>query len=85
MSNRTPFQFRPMDELREQNRPVDMVLRSTGEVVTGWLVIGGASGPAARSYWMRSSVGALRQIDVVGWRIPPTPQEIADWRARCAA
>jgi hypothetical protein len=74
-----------MDELKEERRHVDMCLRSTGEVVTGWLLIGGIAGPATRTYWTRSSLGLLEEIEPIGWRIPPSPQVIADWRARCAA
>ena len=77
MGERTPFQFRPMDELRREGCEVEMAL-GTGEVVTGWLFCGHPVAP--RTFWMLGARGHER-INPIGWREPPTAEVIAAWKA----
>lgn len=78
---RTPFQFRPMHELTAEGREVDMAL-PTGEVVTGWLFCGVPGAP--RTFWRLGKRGH-ECIEPIGWRVPPTPDVIADWKAKTQA
>lgn len=80
---RTPFHFRPMDELTETYLDVEMALRDTGEVVDGWL----STTNGFRTFWSRSysNDGLPVQIDPFGWRHKPTPDVIAAWRTQQVA
>lgn len=78
MSERTPYHFRPMCELTEECRHVEMALRDTGEVVMGWLFCGVPGEP--RTFWMHAE-GRSARIDPIGWRHPPTPEVLTAWQA----
>jgi hypothetical protein len=83
MNDRTPFQFRPMDEL-DHEHPVEIAL-VTGQVVTGRMIIG-ITTPASRTYYERID-GSWFLIGArpIGWREVPTPQRIAAWKELAAA
>ncbi len=64
----TSHPFRPMDELHQEGREVEMQLDS-GRIVIGWLFCGMPSTP--RSFWSRNHRGSSVMIQPTGWRIPP--------------
>lgn len=83
MTASSPYHFRPMHELVEAGREVEMVLRGTGEVVIGWLMVGAITG--ARFYSGRGQRGEDIRLDPIGWRYPPTPEAVAAWKEASAA
>lgn len=76
-SERTPFHFRPMDELQHED-PVEMVLTVSGRVVTGRLIRGIVT-PASRTFvqWVGGTWVACKPF---GWRDIIPPEVLADWQ-----
>jgi hypothetical protein len=77
-NERTPYHFRPMDELTAEGREVEMALRDTGEVIIGLLFCGHPM--VARTFWTRGPRGTSC-IEPIGWRDVPTQEIVAAWKA----
>lgn len=77
--NRTPYHFRPMDELLAEGRRVEMALRDTGQVVEGWLVV--VTGRRRfQSLDCDGAVCTAHDVEPIGWREIPTPEIVAAWK-----
>lgn len=64
MAVESPYQFRPMDELRDEGRKVE-IAKADGQVVIGWLFCGMPN--VARSFWTNGKRGS-ESIEAIGWR-----------------
>ena len=73
---RTPYHFRRMSDLQEQNAHVEMQL-GDGRLVIGWL--SRAMVGYKRSFWTYGPSGAER-IEPLMWRHPVTLDLIAVWQ-----
>lgn len=71
-SGRNPYRFRPLEELQEVGRLVELVLRHTGEVVDGCL----AEGPGGNRIWRSGP----EIVDPIAWRPHVTVAAVDAWK-----
>jgi hypothetical protein len=80
-AERTPYHFRPMDEL-DHEETVEFSLRN-GRVVHGRMLKGIIT-PGTRSYYYRQNHEPIR-CEPIGWRDLITPDTVAAWQKDKAA